>query len=136
MCIYIQCRTQSIFGDTNYSCYCKVRLVTPLPHHGDWGDKNLWFILITLDRWKRHFPEKNYIENYFYLLKKTKSTKTTSQKCWRNIMWADFFGHPYRTNSIKTLMGFLMTSNNQIRFCLNNQLLCYHLTKIVQQTEI
>ena len=26
-----QCRTQSIFGDTIYSCYCKLRLVTQLP---------------------------------------------------------------------------------------------------------
>ena len=25
----IQCRTQSIFGDTVYWCYCKFRLVTP-----------------------------------------------------------------------------------------------------------
>ena len=24
-----QCRAQSIFGDTVYSCYCKLRLVTP-----------------------------------------------------------------------------------------------------------
>ena len=38
------------------------------------------------------FREKNYIENYFYLLKSTKSTKTTFQKYWRNIIWADFFG--------------------------------------------
>ena len=49
-------------------------------------------ILITLDCWKRHFREKNYIENYFHLLKNTKSTKTTSKKCSRNIIWADFFG--------------------------------------------
>ena len=37
-------------------------------------------ILITLDSWKRRFWEKNYIKNYFYLLKNTKSTKTTLQK--------------------------------------------------------
>ena len=37
---FYQCQTQSIFGDTVYSCYC---------------------------------------------------TKTTSQKCWRNIIWVDFF---------------------------------------------
>ena len=36
--------------------------------------------------------EKNSIENYFYLLKITKSNKTTSQKYLRNIIWADFFG--------------------------------------------
>ena len=63
---------------------------------------NLEYILIILDRWKRHFREKNYIENYFYLLK---STKTTSQKCWRNIIWADFFWRPYRANGIKTRLG-------------------------------
>ena len=27
--ITYQCQTQSIFGDTVYSCYCKRRLVTP-----------------------------------------------------------------------------------------------------------
>ena len=30
---------------------------------------------------KKHFWGKNYIENYFYLLNSTKSTKTASQKC-------------------------------------------------------
>ena len=40
-----------------------------------------FLILITLDHWKKHFREKNYIENYFCLLKSTKTTKTTSQKC-------------------------------------------------------
>ena len=62
-------------------------------------------ILITLDRWKRNFREKNYIGNYFYLPKSTKSTETTSQKCWTNIIWADFFGCPYRRNGIKTHLG-------------------------------
>ena len=56
------------------------------------------------DCWKRHFLEKNYIKNYFYIPKITKSTKTTCQKCGRNI-WADFFGHPYCTNSITTHLG-------------------------------
>ena len=32
-------------------------------------------------QWNRHFQEQNYIENYFYLLKSTKSTKTAYQKC-------------------------------------------------------
>ena len=67
-------------------------------------------ILITLDRCKRHFWEKNYIKNYFYLLKKTKSNKTTSQKCWRNIIWVDFFGHPYCTNSTQSAKKSLNTS--------------------------
>ena len=108
----------SIFGDTVYSCYCKLRLVTPFqpplppPLHththtytmvGAEGTKI--FNLITLDRWKRHFREKNYIENYFYFLKNTKSTKTTSQKCWVNIIWADFFGRSYRTNCTQTRLG-------------------------------
>ena len=73
---------------------------------------NLWglrgrklLILTNLDRWKRHFREQNYIENYFYLLKSTKSTKTTFQKYWRNITWADCFGRPYRSNGIKTRLG-------------------------------
>ena len=39
--IYSQCQTQSIFGGTVYSCYCKFRLVTP--HDGGWGDENFWF---------------------------------------------------------------------------------------------
>ena len=64
-------------------------------------------ILTTLDYWKRHFREKNYIENYFHLLKSTKSTKTTSQNSWRNI-WADFFGCPHCTNGIKTCLGSLL----------------------------
>ena len=101
-----QCRTQSIFGDTVYLCYCKFRLVTP----SWWGLRRRRFlILTTLDRWKRHFWEQNYIENYFYLLKSTKSTKTTSQKCWRNIIWANFFGRPYWSNGIKTRLGSLVT---------------------------
>ena len=54
-----QYRTQSIFGDTVYSCYCKFRLVTPY---------GKFLILTNLDRWKRHFREQNYIENYFDLL--------------------------------------------------------------------
>ena len=91
-----------MFGDTVYSCYCKFRLVNP---HGGGLRGRKFLIWITLDRWKRHFREKNYIENYFYLLKSSKSTKTTSQKCWRNIIWADFFGRPYRTNAIKTRLG-------------------------------
>ena len=46
--------------------------------------ENIWtkiFDLIALDCWKKHFLENNYIENYFYLLKSSKNTKTTSQKC-------------------------------------------------------
>ena len=101
--LWCQCRTQSIFGDTAYSCYCKLRLKTP-PWWGLRRQKIL--ILITLDCWKRHFQEKNYIENYFYLLESTKSTKTTSQKCSRNIISADFFECPYRTNDIKTHLGW------------------------------
>ena len=32
-----------------------------------WGLRGRKFlILIILDHWKRHFQEKNYIENYFY----------------------------------------------------------------------
>ena len=83
-----QCWTQSIFRDTINPCYCKLRLVT----HPWWGLRGRKFlILITLGRWKKHFQEKKYIKNYFYLRKSTKTTKTTSQKCWRNIIWADFF---------------------------------------------
>ena len=64
-----QCRTQGIFGDTVYSCYCKLRLVTPPPWWGLTGGK--FWILMILDRWKRHFRKKNYIRNYFSkLLKK------------------------------------------------------------------
>ena len=58
----------------------------PPPHthtHTSYGGLRgqKFLILITLDRQKRHFWEKNYIKNYFYLLKSTKSIKTTSQKC-------------------------------------------------------
>ena len=59
----------------------------------------------------------------FYLLKRTKSTKTTSQKCWRIITWAIFFGRPYRTNGIKTRLGLPLPGqfecaefNNDIHF--------------------
>ena len=97
-----QYQTQSIFGDTVYSSYCKFRLVTS-PWWGLRGQNFL--ILTTLDRWKRHFREQSYIENYFYLLKSTKNTKITSQKCWRNIIWVDFFGRSYRSNGIKTRLG-------------------------------
>ena len=74
-----------------------------------WGLRGWkFFILITLDRWKKHSQEKNYIENYFYLLKSTKDTKSTIQKRWRNIIWVDFFGCPYCTNGIKTCLGLLL----------------------------
>ena len=76
------------------------------PRVGAEGRKFL--ILITVDRWKRHFREKNYIGNYFYLLKSTKSTKSTFQKCWRNIIWVIFLGRPYGTNGIKTRLGSLV----------------------------
>ena len=70
-----QCWTQSIFGDAVYLCYCKFRLVTP-PLPPWWGLRGWKFlILTTLNRWKRHFWEKNYIKNYFYLLKSTKVLK-------------------------------------------------------------
>ena len=104
----VQSRTHSIFGDAVYSCYCKFRLVIPppLPPFPWWGLRGRKFLILTiLDCWKRHFREQNYIENYFYLLKRTTSTETTSQKYWRNIIWADFFGCPYRSNSIKTGLG-------------------------------
>ena len=73
-----------------------------------WLRGQKFLILITLDCWKRHFQEKNYIENYFYLLKSTKITKTASQKCWRNIIWVDFFGHLCHINGIKTRLGLLV----------------------------
>ena len=78
----------------------------PSLHGGSWGGKKI--LTLNLDRWKKYFREKNYIENYFYLLKSTKSTKTTSEKCWRNIIWANFLGCPYPTNSIKTCLGLLV----------------------------
>ena len=106
-----QCRAQSIFGDNVYLCYSKLSLVTSIW----WGLRGqIFLILINLDRWKRHFRKKRYIKNYFYLLKSTKSTKTASQKCWRNIVWADYFGHLYRTNGIKTCLG-LPVVNQQKR---------------------
>ena len=37
--IGVHCQTQSIFGDIVYSCYCKLRLVTPLPMVGTEGTK-------------------------------------------------------------------------------------------------
>ena len=86
----MQCRIQSIFWDTLYSCYCKLRLVNP-PW---WGLRG---------------------RNYFYLLKSTKSTKTTSQKCWRNIIRVDFFGRPYHTNGIKDTIP-LTVGNHQFTF--------------------
>ena len=107
-----QCQTQSLFGDTVYPCYCKLRLVTP--YVGGLRGRKL-LILITLHRWKRHFREKNYIENYFYLLKSTKSTKITSQKCWRNIIWVDFVGRPYRTNGINTRLGLPVFSDGVLQ---------------------
>ena len=104
---HAHCWTQSIFGATVYLCYCKLRLATPSPMVGV-------LILLTLDRCKRHFREKNYIENYFYLLQSSKSTKTTSQQYWRNIIWVDFLGHPYRANGIKTHLGLpLMHMSNR-----------------------
>ena len=64
---------------------------------------------LRFDVWDPRLLEKilsgKDIENYFFLLKSTKSTKTTCQKCRRNIIWADFVGHPYRTNGIKTHLG-------------------------------
>ena len=48
---------------------------------------------------------KELRQNYFYLLKSTKTTKTTSQKCWRNIIWADFLRRLYDINGIKTRLG-------------------------------
>ena len=68
---------------------------------------------------ERLFREKNYIESYFYLLKSTKSTKTASQKYWRNIVWVDFFWRPYHANGIKTRLGspVLLHSRNLSQVC-------------------
>ena len=89
---------------TTYNgCSNDIAAPPPSPSPAWWrlrGQTSL--ILITLDRWKRHFQEKNYIDNYFYSLK---STKTTSQKCGTNIIWVDFFGRPYHINGIKTHLG-------------------------------
>ena len=115
--ISTQCGIKSLFGDTVYSCYG-------------------FLILITLDRWKRHFRVKNYIENYFYLLK---STKITSQKCWRNIIWADFFGRPYCTNGIKTRQGSSVPQKNTCDGVLcvflqgtSSQVLSYKICQVLQ----
>ena len=97
-----QCWTQSMFRDAVYSCHCKFRLVIP----PGWGLRRWNFLILTTpDSWKRHFWEQNYIENCFYVLRSTKSTKTTFQKCWRNIIWADFFGCPYHSIGIKLCLG-------------------------------
>ena len=96
-----QCQTESTFGDTVYLCYCKLRLMTAPRHGGGWGDEKL-LILITLDCWKRHFWEKNYIESYFYLLKSTKSTKTTSQKYYLG----RFFWVPIPHKQYQNMSGF------------------------------
>ena len=48
---------------------------------------------------------KELHQKLFYLLKSTKSTRTTFQKCGTIIIWADFYGCPYCTNGIKTRLG-------------------------------
>ena len=61
-------------GITSTRVTVNLRLVTPsrppfpIPWWGLRGGKFL--ILITLDRWKRHFREKNYIEKVLKLLLK------------------------------------------------------------------
>ena len=64
-------------GDTVHSCYCKFRLMTP-PWWGLTGQRFL--ILTTLDRWKRHFREQNYIEN-ISLLKRRKIFVILNKVC-------------------------------------------------------
>ena len=87
-----QCWPQSIFGDTIHLCYCRLRLVTRKSPLMVGAEGRKIFDFDNLDHWKRHFQEKNYIENYFYLVKSTKSTKITSQKFWRNIFGQIFWG--------------------------------------------
>ena len=63
----VQCRTRSIFGDTVYSCYCKLRLVTSMV--GAEGTNIFYFD--NPRSLEKALSGKNYIENYFYLLKST-----------------------------------------------------------------
>ena len=67
-------------------------------------------------------PNPEYIWGYRLLLKNYyfSTTKTTSQKCWRNIIWTDFFWRPYHTNGIKTCLGLLVYS--YYRPCKNERL--------------
>ena len=104
-----QCRTQSIFGDTVYSCYCKFKLLTPPPWWGLRGRKFL--ILTTLDRWKRHFREQNYIENCFYLLKSTKHTKTTSKNV-EEILYGGIFWAPIPVKRYQNTSGVVVAWNS------------------------
>ena len=60
---------------------------------------------------EKALSEKELHQKLLVLLKHPKSTKTSSQKCWRNIIWVDFFGSPCHPNGIKTCLGSpLMTS--------------------------
>ena len=75
-----QCRTKGIFGDTIYSCYCKLRLVIPppLPVVGAEGMK--MFDFDHSRSLEKTLSGKELNQKLLLLTKSTKSTKTTSQK--------------------------------------------------------
>ena len=84
-----------------------LRLVTcEAPLSPQWWGLRGWkfLILTTLDCWKKHFGEKNYIELQFtsiYLLKLYLKNVEKILFGWI------FLWHPYRTNSIKNMSGFI-----------------------------
>ena len=78
-----QCRTKGIFGDTIYSCYCKLRLVIspfplPLPLAG--AERMKMFDFDNSRSLEKALSGKELNQKLLLLTKSTKSTKTTSQK--------------------------------------------------------
>ena len=74
--LHIHCRIQSMFGDTGYSFYCKLRLVPPPsrptpPPPSMMGADNPRLLEKALSGKELHQK----------LLKSTKTSKTASQEC-------------------------------------------------------
>ena len=71
---------------------------------------------MTLDCWKRHFPEKNYIENYFYSLKTTKIFKLLLKNVEELLFgWVFLDAHTARTLSKHDWVRRLKSYNHLTR---------------------
>ena len=86
------CRTQSIFGDTVYLCYCKLRLVTPLPP----------FLPMTGLRGRKIF-------SILVTLEVLKVLKLLLKNVEEILFGQIFFGCLYSTNSNKACLGSPVT---------------------------
>ena len=103
--VHFQYRPQSILGDTIYSCYYKLRLVTPMV--GAEGTKI--FDFDNPRSLEKALSGKKLHRKLLLLTKKHYKYWNYFSRMLKKYYLADFFGRPYHTNGIKTRRGSPVT---------------------------